>query len=88
MSQTTKTVVFAGLAILQPPWLSLHVPVRSELHHLIKSANRCLSSFPDPLVAKSLKIVRFDEDLANLRVDRNQRSRWHLDAAVASRLSG
>jgi hypothetical protein len=67
MSQTTKTVVFAGLAILSAAlaFATRTGPVGVAPPDQV--GKPLFEQFSDPLVAKSLKIVRFDEDLANLR---------------------
>ncbi len=66
MSQMTKTLVFAGLAIVAA-WLAFATrtgPVGVD--QLDQIGKKLFDGFEDPLAAKSMKIVRFDEDLSKL----------------------
>ena len=66
MSQMTKTLVFAGLAIVAA-WLAFATrtgPVGVD--QLDQIGKKLFDGFEDPLAAKSMKIVRFDENLSKL----------------------
>ncbi len=66
MSETMKTLAFSGVAILAA---GLALATRSPSVGTTppeRIGQTLFPEFTDPLAAKSLKIVRFDEDLANL----------------------
>lgn len=66
MTENTKTLIF-GMAALAATALAIGTRTRTaEVASLESSDKPLFEQFTDPLLAKSLKIVRFDEGLANL----------------------
>ncbi|MBN01252.1 MAG: hypothetical protein CMJ77_19235 [Planctomycetaceae bacterium] len=67
MSQMTKTLVFVGIAVVVAG-LAFQTRTRSVGVDPPKEIGKALfETFEDPLAAKTMKIVRFDEGLASLK---------------------